>query len=165
MEAIKGFPHSEPHTPVSTYEAIPSTTFAVVAAAPQTASPTFPNSSFMSTPEGRGELYRLFQQLSALEQDVEILQREDGRVSLSFQRDGYAFEVVFPHSYPVVKPVVECRPVDIPAGQEESWKTPRTLFVDVDRGDDVVAHIEELVTTFLVNREHTGPDAPRDREG
>jgi len=165
MEAIKGFPRSEPRTPASTYEAIPSTTFAVVAAAPQKESPTFPSSSFMATPEGRGELHRLFQELSALERDVEILQREDGRVSLSFQRDGYAFEIVFPHSYPVVKPVIECRPVDIPAGQEESWKTPRALFVAMDRGDDVVTHIEELVTTFLVNREHTGADAARDREG
>jgi hypothetical protein len=119
----------------------------------------------MATPEGRGELYRLSQELSALERDVEILQREDGRVSLAFQRDGYAFEVVFPHSYPVVKPIVECRPVDIPAGQEESWKTPRTLFVAVDRGDNVVTRIEDLVTTFLVNREHTGPDIPRDRVG
>jgi hypothetical protein len=164
MEAVKGFPHGGPRTPASTYEAIPSTTFAVMAAAPQTASPTFPSSSFMATPEGRDELYHLSQELSALEQDVEILQREDGRVSLSFHRDGYAFDVVFPHSYPVVKPVVECRPVDIPAGQEESWKTPRTLFVAMDRGDDVVTHIEELVTTFLVNREHTGSDAPRDRE-
>ena len=165
IEAVKEFPSSRPRTPTSTYEAIPSTTFAVVAATPQTASPTFPNSSFMATPEGRGELYHLFQALSALEQDVEILQREDGRVSLAFHRDGYAFEIVFPHSYPVVKPVVECRPVDIPAGQEESWKAPRTLFVAMDRGDDVVANIEDLVTTFLVNREHTGPDAPRDRGG
>jgi hypothetical protein len=164
MEAVKGFPHGELHTPSSTYEAIPNTTFAVMAAAPQTASPTFPVSSFMATSEGRGELHRLFQELSALEQDVEILQREDGRVSLAFERDGYAFEVVFPHSYPVVKPVVECRPVDIPAGQEESWKTPRTLFVAMDRGDDVVTHIEDLVTTFLVNREHAGSDAPRDRQ-
>ena len=165
MEAVKGFPRSEPRTLASTYEAIPSTTFALVAAAPQTASPTFPSSSFMATPEGRGELYRLSQELSALERDVEILQREDGRVSLSFHRDGYAFEVVFPHSYPVVKPVVECRPVDIPAGQEESWKTPRTLFVAMDRGDNIVTRIEDLVTTFLVNREHTGSDAPRDRVG
>jgi len=165
MEAVKGFPHGEPRTPASTYEAIPSTTFAVMAAAPQTASPTFPISSFMATPEGRGELYRLFQELSTLERDVEILQREDGRVSLVFERDGYAFQVVFPHSYPVVKPVVECRPVNIPAGQEESWKTPRTLFVAMDRGDDVVTHIEELVTTFLFNREQTGSDTSRDSEG
>ncbi len=124
MEAVKGFPHGEPRTPASTYEAIPSTTFAVMAAAPQTASPTFPSSSFMATPEGRGELYRLSQELSALEQDVEILQREDGRVSLSFHRDGYAFEVVFPHSYPVVKPVVECWPMDIPAGQAGVLEVP-----------------------------------------
>jgi hypothetical protein len=34
----------------------------------------------------------------------------------------------------------------------------------MDRGDDVVTHIEELVATFLVNREHTGADAPRDGE-
>lgn len=165
MEAVKGFPHGEPRTPASTYEAIPSTTFAVMAATPQTTSPTFPVSSFMATPEGRGELHRFFQELSALEQDVEILQREDGRVSLAFERDGYAFQVLFPHSYPVVKPVVECRPVNIPAGQEESWKTPRTLFVAMDRGDDVVSHIEELVTTFLVNREQTGTATPRDSEG
>lgn len=165
IEAVKEFPASRPHTAVSTYEAIPSTTFAVVATAPQTASPTFPNSSFMSTPEGRGELYRLFQGLSALEQDVEILQREDGRVSLAFHRDSYAFEIVFPHSYPVVKPVIECRPTDIPAGQENAWKMPRTLFVAMDRGDDVVTHIEELVTSFLVNREHTGTDVSRSREG
>jgi hypothetical protein len=165
MATVKGFPHAEPRTAASTYEAIPSTTFAVMAATPQTANPTFPISSFMATPEGRGELHRLFQDLSAIERDVEILQREDGRVSLAFERDGYAFEVVFPHSYPVVKPVVECRPVDIPAGQEDAWRTPRTLFVAMDRGDNVVAHIEDLVTTFLVNREHTGSDVPRDRVG
>jgi hypothetical protein len=166
MATVKGFPAGgEPRAPGSTYEAIPSTTFAVMAATPQTANPTFPISSFMATPEGRGELHRLFQDLSAIERDVEILQREDGRVSLAFERDGYAFEVVFPHSYPVVKPVVECRPVDIPAGQEDAWRTPRTLFVAMDRGDDVVAHIEDLVTTFLVNREHTGSDVPRDRVG
>jgi hypothetical protein len=165
METVERFPHAEPRTPASTYEAIPSTTFAVMAATPQTTSPTFPVSSFMATPEGRGELHRFFQELSALEQDVEIRQREDGRVSLAFERDGYAFEVVFPHSYPVVRPVVECRPVDIPAGQEESWKTPRILFVAMDRGDDVVTLVEELVTTFLVNREHTGSDVPRDRVG
>ena len=165
LEGVKEFPSSRPRTLASTYEAIPSTTFAVVAAAPQTAAPTFPNSSFMATPEGRGELYRLFQELSTLEQGVEILQREDGRVSLAFQRDGYAFDVVFPHSYPVVKPVVECRPVAIPEGQEDAWKTPRTLFVDMDRGDDVVTHIEDLVTTFLVNREHAGADVPHDTGG
>jgi len=165
MEAVKRFPHAEPCTPASTYEAIPSTTFAVMAAAPQTTSPTFPISSFMATPEGRSELHRFFQELSALEQDVEILQREDGRVSLAFERDGYAFEVVFPHSYPVVRPVVECRPVDIPAGQEDVWKTPHTLFVAADRGDNIVTRIEDLVTTFLVNREHTGSDVPRDRVG
>ncbi|MHB8106995.1 MAG: hypothetical protein ACYDH4_06150 [Candidatus Cryosericum sp.] len=165
METIKEFPHAEPRTPASTYEAVPTTTFSVMAATPRTASATFPVSSFMATPEGRGELHRLFEELSALERNVEILQREDGRVSLAFERDGYAFEVVFPHSYPVVKPVVECRPVDIPAGQEESWKTPRTLFVAMDRGDDVVAHVEELVATFLVNREHAGSDVPRDRAG
>ena len=165
METVKGFPQGEPHTLASTYEAIPSTTFAVMAAAPQTTSPTFPVSSFMATPEGRSELHRFFQELSALEQDVEILQREDGRVSLAFERDGYAFEVVFPHSYPVVKPVVECRPVDIPAGQEESWKTPRTLFVAMDRDDDVVTLVEDLVTTFLVNREHSGSDVLRERGG
>jgi hypothetical protein len=165
VEAVRGFPSSKPRTPTSTYEAIPSTTFAVVAAAPQTASPTFPNSSFMSTTEGRAELYQMFQKLSVLERNVEILQREDGRVSLAFHRDGYAFEIVFPHSYPVVKPVVECRPVDIPSGQEDSWRSPRTLFVAMDRGDDVVTHVEELVTTFLVNREHAGSSIPRDRGG
>lgn len=164
MKTVKEFPSSEPRTLASTYEAIPSTTFAVVAATSQTAAPTFPKSSFMATPEGRGELYHLFHELSALEQDVEILQREDGRVSLAFHRDSYAFEIVFPHSYPVVRPVVECRPVDIPAGQEDTWKTPRTLFVAMDRGDDVVTNIEDLVTTFLVNREHAGTDIPRDRE-
>lgn len=164
MEEVKGFPHNEARTTVSTYEPIPSTTFAAVAAVPSTASPTFPASSFMATPEGRNELHHMFQELSEVEQDVEILQREDGRVSLSFQRDGYAFEIVFPHSYPVVKPVVECHPMDIPAGQEESWRTPRTLFVAMDRGDDVITHVEDLVTTFLVNREHVGPDTPRSKE-
>jgi hypothetical protein len=138
---------------------------AVVATTPQTDSPTFPSFSFMATPEGRSEFYRLFQELSAFERDVEILQREDGRVSLSFHRDGYAFEVVFPHSYPVVKPIIECRPVDIPEGQEESWTTPRTLFIDTDRGDDAVTRVEELVTTFLVNREHMGSGTPPAREG
>ncbi|MCX6062805.1 MAG: hypothetical protein NTV26_01220 [Caldiserica bacterium] len=165
IEAVQEFPRSEPLTAASTYEAIPSTTFAVVATTRQTDSPNFPSFSFMATPEGRSELYRLFQELSALEHDVEILQREDGRVSLSFHRDGYAFEVVFPHSYPVVKPIIECRPVDVPEGQEESWTTPRTLFIDTDRGEDAVTRVEELVTTFLVNREHMESGTPPAREG
>jgi hypothetical protein len=35
----------------------------------------------------------------------------------------------------------------------------------MDRGDDVVTHVEELVTTFLVNREHVGSGTPRDTGG
>jgi len=31
----------------------------------------------------------------------------------------------------------------------------------MDQGDSVVTRIEELVGTFLVNREHAGLDAPR----
>jgi hypothetical protein len=167
LEGVREFPSREPRTVASTYEAIPTTSFAVLAAPPPAAGvpQTFPASSFLSTSEGRVELNRLFQELSALERNVEMRPRADGRVSLAFERDGYAFEIVFPHSYPVVKPAVECRPVDIPAGQEESWRAPRTLFVAMDRGDDVVMHVEELVTTFLVNREHVGSGTPRDRGG
>lgn len=165
MESVKEFLCVDPRTMASAYEAIPSTTFTQMTSRPKPEAPSFPSSSFMSTPEGRAELHRLFGELSDVERNVDILQREDGRVSLVFQRDGYFFEIVFPHSYPVVKPVVECRPVEIPEGQEESWKSPRTLFLAMERGDSVVTRIEELVTTFLINREHAGSDTPGEREG
>jgi hypothetical protein len=125
-----------------------------------TVNPSFPPSSFLATAEGRAELFRLYQELSQSEQDVEILQREDGRVGLAFHREGYAFEIVFPHSYPVVKPVVEYRPVDIPEGQEEVWTSPRTLFVSMDRGDDAVAAVESLVRSFLAGHGHPSPEPP-----
>jgi hypothetical protein len=47
---------------------------------------------------------------------------------------------------------VEYRPVDIPDGQEESWTSPRTFFVSMDRGDDVVAVVADLVKSFLAGR-------------
>jgi hypothetical protein len=153
MKSVAEFPSIEPTTPDCLYEAIPSTTFTAMST-PQTTTinPTFPPTSFLATPEGRAELFHLYQELSGTEQTVEILQREDGRVGLTFRREGYAFEIVFPHSYPVVKPVVEYRPVDIPDGQEESWTSPRTLFVSMDRGDDVVAVVADLVKSFLAGR-------------
>jgi hypothetical protein len=159
MQSVTEFAGVEPVMPDCAYEAVPSTTFTAIAT-PQTATinPSFPPTSFLATPDGRAELFRLYQELSDAESDVEILQREDGRVSLAFRREGYAFEIVFPHSYPVVKPVIECRPVTVPEGQEEAWVTPRTLFVSMDRGDDAVVVAESLVTNFLVERRHADDD-------
>lgn len=161
MKSVAGFPSIEPVTGEVDLEAIPSTTFTAMST-PQaaTVNPSFPPSSFLATAEGRAELFRLYQELSQSEQDVEILQREDGRVGLAFHREGYAFEIVFPHSYPVVKPVVEYRPVDIPEGQEEVWTSPRTLFVSMDRGDDAVAAVESLVRSFLAGHGHPSPEPP-----
>jgi len=163
MKSVADFQTVEPVTPDCNLEAIPSTTFTAMSA-PQTvtANPSFPPTSFLATAEGRAELFRLYQELSQTEQDVDIVQRGDGRVGLVFQRAGYAFEIVFPHSYPVVKPVVEYRPVDVPDGQEESWTSPRTLFVSMDRGDNAVVAVEHLVRSFLAGREHPAgePDAP-----
>jgi hypothetical protein len=167
MKSIADFPAIEPVTPDCDFDPIPSTTFTAMSA-PQTvtANPSFPPTSFLATAEGRAELFRLYQELSQIEQDVDILQREDGRVGLAFRREGYAFEIVFPHSYPVVKPVVEYRPVDIPDGQEESWTSPRTLFVSMDRGDNAVVAVESLVGSFLAghgrpNDEHGTPGKDR----
>lgn len=162
MESVKDFARVDPRTATSAYEAIPSTTFAQMTSPPKPESPSFPSSSFMSTSEGQAEFHHLFDELSSVEHNVEMLQREGGRVSLVFQRDGYLFEIVFPHSYPIAKPVVECRPVEIPKGQEQAWRSPRTLFLAMDHGDNVVTRIQELVTTFLVNREHAepGPSGP-----
>ncbi|MHB8070611.1 MAG: hypothetical protein ACYDHF_01465 [Candidatus Cryosericum sp.] len=159
MKSVTDFHGIEPVTPHCAYEPIPSTTF-VAMSTPQTvtANPSFPPTSFLATPEGRAELFRLYQELSQTEQGVDILQREDGRVGLAFQREGYAFEIVFPHSYPVVKPVVEYHPVDIPDGQEESWTNPRTLFVSMDRGDDAVAVVEGLIKGFLAGHGHQADD-------
>ena len=160
MESVKDFPRADPRTVTAEYQPIPSTTFAEMTSPSIPKSPDFPSFSFMATPEGKAEFYRLFADLSNIERNVEILQREDGRVSLSFQRDGYVFAIVFPHSYPVVKPSVECSPVKIPKGQEEAWRNPRTLYLAMDRGDNVITRIEELVTTFFMNREHTEPQTP-----
>lgn len=165
MESIKEFPHIEPIAVTAEFQPIPSTTFTEMVSPSTSKSPDFPNSSFMATPEGKAELYHLFADLSNIERNVEILQREDGRVSLAFQRDGYLFEIIFPHSYPVVKPAVECSPVTIPEGQEEAWKNPRTLYLAMDRGDNVITRIEELVTTFFLNREHAEPKAPGEMGG
>ena len=165
MASANGFPSAEPHAVTSTYEAIPSTTFAVISTPQTTVNPTFPSTSFLATTEGRAELFRLNRELADVERGVEILQREDGRVSLAFCRDGYAFEIVFPHAYPVVKPVIEYRPCDIPEGQEESWLTPRTLFVSMNRGDDVVAAAEDLIRSFLDGHSHgAGNSSPLNRE-
>lgn len=163
MSTVPDFIHVDPETQFTSFEAIPATSFTAIAAAP-VKSATFPSTSFLATPEGRDEFRRLYEQLLVRHADAEILQRDDGRVALAFAHEGYSFDVVFPHSYPLVKPIVECRPVDIPEGQEESWATPRTIVVDVRRGDDLVAAVEDLVDRFLRNRTRTADDPTTTRE-
>jgi hypothetical protein len=163
MSQVPDFVHAEPDTPSTPFEAIPATSFTAIAASPVN-NATFPSTSFLAMPEGRDEFRRLYEQLLERHAGTEILQRDDGRVALAFTHEGYTFEIVFPHSFPLVKPVVECRPVDIPEGQEESWAVRRTMVVDVERGDDVVAAVEDLVDRFLRNRTHPADDRPPTRE-
>lgn len=155
VAAIKDFVGTAPQTAQASFDAIPHTTFSAMTEPAPVPSIQFPQSSFLATTDGRSELYQLYQELSAKEHNVEILQRSDGRVALAFEREGYAFEIVFPHAYPVVKPVVEYHPVHVPAEQHGTWTRPRTLFVAMDRGDDTVSLVEDLVDRFLTSRQST----------
>lgn len=172
LEAATDVPFLAPHTKTAVFEAVPSSSFSASAAPAESAAPAFPSSSFMSTPEGRKEFHLFFERLSTIEPQLEILQREDGRVSICLERDGYIFDVVFPHSYPIVNPVIEYQPTHVPPGQEDAWKTPRTLYTTVERTDDAAARIEELtectenlIAGFLKNRETGTSSATPDRRG
>lgn len=155
METVPDFTDSSPRTVQARYDAIPHTTFAGMASLAKAPSANFPQTSFLTTTDGRAELYRLYEELSGKEHHVDILQRDDDRVAFAFEREGYAFELVFPHSYPVAKPIIEYHPVTIPEDQKDAWTSPRTLFIAMDRGDDVIGLVEDLIGRFLTSREHS----------
>jgi hypothetical protein len=172
LEATSDVPFVAPRTETAAFEAVPGSSFAASATVGASGTPAFPSTSFMSTTEGRNEFHRFFERLSTIEQNVEILQREDGRVSLCLERDGYMFDVVFPHSYPVLNPVIEYQPIHVPPGQEDAWKTPRTLYTTVERTDDATLRIQELIECtesliagFLMNRETSASPGAPERKG
>ncbi len=172
LEATGDVPFVAPRTETAAFEAIPGSSFAASAAVGPSGTPAFPSTSFMSTTEGRNEFHLFFERLSAVEQNVEILQREDGRVSLCLERDGYIFDVVFPHSYPVLNPVIEYQPMHVPPGQEDAWNMPRTLYTTIERTDDASLRVQELIECtesliagFLTNRETGASSAAPERKG